>query len=194
MIPVKKLVFYGDGLLCPPSGYGEQLVDLCVLRQPGAVFQSFHPGEENLLLETALKGAPFHILGKAPDLVYLGLGNADLLQSSDPHAMISTLDALLQLVLQKTRAQVAFTPAFEAFLPEAGQRERAQVYNAGLPALAGERVFFLDLNARIGDFLEKHRQGSGEKRALHQRPLELTSMGRVFLSQAALESLPWGNL
>ncbi len=181
-------------MLCPPEGYGEQLVDLLVLRHPAAAFQSFHPGEESLTLEAAFKGAPLHILGKAPDFVYLALGNADLLESDDPKSMIRSLDALLQLVQQKTKARIAFASVCEAFLPEASQRENAAVYNAGLPALAGDRVSFLDLNTLVNGFLEKHRQGPGEKRALHQAPLQLTSMGRVFLSHAAMENLPWGNL
>ena len=191
---MKNLVFYGDGLLCPPEGYGEQLMDLLVLRHPEAAFQSFHPGEENLTLDAALKGAAFHVLGKAPDFVYLELGNPDLLKSEEPESMLAALEGLLHLILQKTRAQVAFTSVCEAFLPEESQREKARVYNAGLPSLVRDRVLFLDMNKRVNEFLEKHRKGPGEKRALHQHPLRLTSMGRVFLAQAALENLPWENV
>ncbi len=188
---MKNFVFYGDGLLCPPEGYSEQIVDRLVLIRPEAAFQSFHPGEQNLTLEGALKNAPFHILGKAPDFVFLGLGNADLLRSAEPPAMRANLEALLQLILQKTRARIAFTSVCEAFLPEDSQREQARIYNAELSALDGERVVCLDLNSQLNACLEKHRQGAGEKRALHVSPLQLTSMGRIFLSHAALENLPW---
>jgi len=188
---MKNLVFYGDGLLCPPEGYSEQVVDRLVLRHPEAAFQSYHPGEQNLTLEAALKGAPFHVIGKAPDVVFLGIGNADLLHSAEPAAMHAGLEALLQLIQQKTRAHLAFTSVCEAFLPEESQREKARVYNAGLSALAGERAILLDLNGHVNAFLERHRQGAGEKRALHVLPLQLTSMGRIFLSHMAVENLPW---
>jgi len=192
---MKNLVFYGDGLLCPPEGYSEQLMDGLVLRHPEAALQSFHPGEQHLTLEAAFKGAPFHVIGKAPDFVFLGLGTADLLQSAEPSGMRANLEALLQLIQHKTRAHLAFTSVCEAFLPEESQREKARAYNAGLSALAGngERVSFLDLNSHANAFLEKHRRGAGEKRALHVLPLQLTSMGRVFLSHTALENLPWNS-
>jgi hypothetical protein len=192
---MKNFVFYGDGLLCPPEGYSEQIVDGLVLRHPEAAFQSFHPGEQNLTLEAAFKGAPFHIIGKAPDLVFLGVGSVDVLQSAEPSAMLANLEALLQLIQQKTRASIAFTSVCEAFLPEESLRERARAYNAGLPALgrSQERLIFLDLNAEVNAFLARHRQGAGEKRALHVLPLRLTSMGRVFLSHTVLENLPWNS-
>ncbi len=191
---MKNLVFYGDGLLCPPEGYGEDIVDLLVMQHPETAVQSFHPGEKALTLEAGFKGAPFHVVGKAPDWVYLGLGLADLLHSADPKIMRETLESLLQLILQKTRAQIAFTSVCEAFLPEESQREQAKIYNASLSSLSGERTFFVDLNTSVNQFLEKHRQGPGEKRALHLLPLQLTSMGRVFMSHTALKNLPWDNL
>ena len=191
---MKNLVFYGDGLLCPPEGYGEQLVDLLVLRHPEVSFQSFHPGEMHLTLDAALKGAPFQVLGKAPEFVYLGLGHPDFLKPADPNALYSSLESLVQLILQKTRAKVAFTSVCEAFLPEESQRDMASVYNRRLPSLANDRVLFLDMNSSVNAFLEIHRRGPGEKRALHQQSLQLTSMGRVFMSNMALENLPWSNL
>ena len=191
---MKNLVFYGDGLLCPPNGYGESIMDLLLLQNPESNVQSFHSGETGLLLENALKGAPLHVLGKAPDWVFLGLGLPDLLQSRNPTLMRETLESLLQLILLKTRAEIVFTSIIEAFLPEESQREKAVAYNSSLSSLTGERLLFLDLNASVQLFLEKHRQGSGEKRALHVLPLQLTSMGRVFLSHSALRNLPWGNL
>jgi len=108
--------------------------------------------------------------------------------------MRETLESLLQLILLKTRAQIAFTSVIEAFLPEESQREKAAVYNSSLSSMTGERLLFLDLNTSVQAFLEKHRQGIGEKRALHVLPLQLTSMGRVFLSHSALRNLPWDNL
>lgn len=192
---MKNLVFYGDGLLCPPEGYGEQIVDLLVLRHPELPFQSFHPGDQNLTLEAALKGAPMSVIGKAPDFVFLGMGNADVLHSSaSPETLLKSLESMLHMILQKTRAHIAFTSVCEAFLPEEPQRLAARAYNFALPPLAGDRVHFLDLNQQVNSFLEKHRKGSGEKRALHSHPLGLTSMGRVFLSHVASENLPWNNL
>ena len=169
-------------------------MDLLVMHHPGTAFESFHPGEQNLTLEAALRGAPLHVIGKAPDFVYLALGHADLLQSSQPDSMMKNLEDILQMILLKTRTRIAFTSICEAFLPEESQRESARAYNAKLPALAGDRLLFLDLNAHVASFLERHRRGTGEKRALHSQPLRLTSMGRVFLSHAALENLPWENL
>jgi lysophospholipase L1-like esterase len=191
---LKKIVFYGDGLLCNPDGYGEQIADLLTLRHPETAFQSFHYGETELTLQAARKDAALHVLGKAPDWVYLGLGHPDLLLSTSEATMLGHLDDLLKLILQKTRAHIVLASVCEAFLFEEAQKEAARSYNAKLSSLMDERVLFLDLNSRVNEFLIHHRRGSGEKRALHSSPLKLTSMGRVFLSHAALESLPWSNL
>lgn len=185
-------MFFGDGLLCPSEGYGEPIVELLTLRRPGAAFKSYHPGEESLTLEAALRGAPA-IIGKAPDFVLLGLGNADMARGVDPAAALEPLEALVQLLLLKTQARVAVANVCTAF-QTAEARPAAAAFNAGLATLAGDRVERIDLDGPVNAFLEVHRRAAGEKRALHVGPLRLTSMGRVFLSHTvsarlALEEL-----
>lgn len=180
---MKNLVFYGDGLLCPPEGYGEAVIELLVTRRPGALFKSFHSGEEQLALEGALRGAPA-LIGKAPDIVVVGLGAVDLLQGADPDLACERLGALVNLLLLKTQARVALTTVCSSFLP-AEARPAAAGFNAGLRGLAasaGDRVVVLDVDAAVAGFLDAHRRGGGEKRSLHAQPLRLTSTGRVFLS------------
>jgi hypothetical protein len=180
---LKNLVFYGDGLLCPPEGYGEQIIELLVMRRPAAGFKSFHPGEETLTLETALRGAP-SLIGKAPDFVYIGLGSADMLRGVEPAAAIENLRALIQLLMLKTQARVALAKVCAAFLPPEA-RVSAAAFNAGLDDLATDRVGIVNLDNPVSGFLEAHRRGGGGKHSLHLTPLRLTSMGRVFLSNTA---------
>jgi hypothetical protein len=181
---LKNLVFHGDGLICPPEGYGEQIVELLTLRRPGAAFTSFLPGEENLTLDAALRGAAA-LIGKAPDFVLLGLGNADMLRGVAPAEALETLRALVQVLLLKTQARVSVATVCGAFLPPEA-RAGAAAFNAGLPSLSGDRVGLIDLDGPVNGFLDAHRRGGGEKRSLHAQPLRLTSMGRVFLSNTAL--------
>ena len=185
-------MFYGDGLLCPPDGYGEGIVELLVMRRPDAAVKSFHPGEESLTLEAALRGAP-SLIGKAPDLAYIALGAADALRGTDPDEALSSLRALLQVLRLKTTAHLAVANVCTAFLPSEA-RPAAAVFNAGLAALAagGEdatRLTLVDLDGPVTAFLEAHRRGPGEKRSLHAQPLRLTSMGRLLLARAAFERL-----
>jgi hypothetical protein len=190
---LKNLVFYGDGLLCPSEGYGEAIVELLVMRRPDATFKSFHPGDENLTLEGASHGAAA-LIGKAPDFVMLGLGNADMLRGTDPAAPLGHLRALLQVLALKTQARIVVANVCTAFLPQEA-RGIASEYNADLAALAasagewGDRVRVLDLDGPVHGFLDAHRRGGGEKRSLHVQPLRLTSMGRLFLSATAYGSL-----
>src|SRR5690606_8846591 len=100
--------FCGDGLLCPPEGYGEAVVELLVTRRPGAAFKSYHVGEEQLTAVAALPVAPA-LIGKAPDLVVIGLGTADMAQELAPEASLEKLGALLQVLLLKTQTRVALT-------------------------------------------------------------------------------------
>jgi hypothetical protein len=185
-------VFYGDGLSCPPEGYAEHIVELLVLRRPEVAIKSFYPGEENLTLEAALRGAPA-LIGKAPDFVYLAVGAADLLRGTEPESALENLAALLQVLLLKTQARVVVANVCTAFLPQE-LRASAVAFNEGLNALCGERVIVADLDLPVTTFLEAHRRGGGEKRALHAQPLRLTSMGRVFLSNTAFTLLDLENL
>ncbi len=187
---MKNLVFYGDGLLCPPEGYGEGVVDLLVTRRPGAAFKSFHMGEESLTVDAALRGAPA-LIGKAPDTVVVGLGTADLLQGASLSAMLEPLGALVQVLLLKTQARVALVTVCSAFMPEAS-RAPAAAFNASLQDLAGmagERVTVLNVDDVVNTFLEAHRRGPGEKRALHSTALRLTATGRALLSHSVYRFL-----
>lgn len=166
------------------------MVELLVTRRPGAAFKSYHLGDEHLTVEAAQPLAPA-LIGKAPDLVVIGLGTADMAEERPPEACLEKLGALLQLVLLKTRARVALTTVCTAFLP-APARAAAADYNDGLRLLAAatpERVSVLDLDPVVDAFLEAHRRGSGEKRSLHVHPLRLTSTGRVLLSNTVHDLL-----
>ena len=190
---VKNLVFCGDGVLCPQDGYGDLLVELLTLRRPAASFHSFVRGEAELTTEGALRDAPA-LIGKAPDFVLLGVGHADILRGDEPALALARLRDLVQLLLIKTHADVAVASLCTAFLP-AEAREAATAFNADLPDLvdrtstAGARVRVADLDAPVRAFLEAHRRGGGEKRALHVQSLRPTSMGRLLLAHAAWDAL-----
>lgn len=183
-----NIVLYGDGLICPPHGYGETFADLLALRCPSAAVQTFQTGGEALDLDAGLKGAAFHVIGKAPDLVFLNFGHSDLVKKNPVEKMAASMALLLQLLIAKTQANIVFASCFPTFLSEEF-RENGEAYNSALKPLTSDRAIFLDLNTPILDFLAKHHQNSGEIRALHQNPLRLTSMGRILLAHAALDEL-----
>lgn len=179
-------------MLCPPDGYGEHIVERLVLARPDATFASFHPGEEQLTLEAALRGAPA-LIGKAPDFIYLAIGGADLLRGGNAAEALENMRALAQVLLLKTHARIAVANLCTAFFPQEA-RAAAAAFNAGLAALSGERVLVVDLDEPVRAFLDAHRRGGGEKRSLHTRPLHLTSMGRLFLSHTAFALLDLESL
>ena len=180
---MKNLVFHGDGLLCPPDGYGEAMVELLVLARPDAAIKSYHPGDENLRAEGALRAAPV-LIGKAPDFIHLGVGGVDILDGTAPETVLEALTALVQLLTQKTHAAVSVATLVSPFLPPES-RPAAEAFNAGLAALAAERVRVTDLDTPVRAFLDAHRRAAGEKRSLHATPLKPTSMGRAFLARTA---------
>ncbi len=171
--------------MCPPAGYGEHVLDLLVLRHPGAALKAYHPGEERLTLEAALAGlAP--VIGKAPDFLHLGFGHTDVLVGRSPGEVLQGFEVLLQTLLMKTQARITLANLCEAFLPEA-MRVAARECNVALKALEGDRVQVLDLNLPVLQFLDRHRRGGGEKRSLHENALRLTSLGRTLLARTVFE-------
>jgi hypothetical protein len=182
-------VLYGDGLLAPSGGgYGEQLIDLLVMRRPDAAFTTSYTHEDHLEADAVARDLPV-LIGKAPDFVYLALGTLDMLRGADPEAAFATLENLARILHQKTRARLAIANLCVAFLP-AEARPAAEEFNARLLSLVDDRTAVIDLNAPVNFFFEQHRRGSGEKRSLYEgAPPRLTSMGRVFLSHAAYGAL-----
>jgi hypothetical protein len=189
---VKNLVFCGDGVLCAPEGYGDTLVELLTLRRPAASFRSSVRGTAEFTTEDALRDAPA-LIGKAPDFVLLGVGHADALRGEDPARALARLRDLVQLLLLKTQADVAVAALCASFLPTES-RAAADSFNAGLAELVGPRVRVVDLNTPVQGFLEAHRKGNGEKRALHVQALKPTSMGRFLLAQAAWDALDFETI
>jgi hypothetical protein len=102
-------VLYGDGLLAPSGGgYGEQLIDLLVMRRPDAAFTTSYTHEDHLEADAVARDLPV-LIGKAPDFVYLALGTLDMLRGADPEAAFATLENLAR-VLHRRRARGSPSP------------------------------------------------------------------------------------
>ena len=190
---MKKIIFWGDGVLAGPSGYAEILSDLIFLNHPGAQVITFAYGGENPL-QSAQSEAPLHVIGKAPDLVVLGFGHNDLLAGATPEDIGKTLLSLVELLLQKTHADICLSNLISSFFPEAAEKQKCAYFNKILQDIDKERVKTLDLEQEMMRFLKVYQRGGGEKRSLHQGNGKLTLFGRLFLAQSAYAMIPWPAL
>lgn len=183
---MKKITLLGDGVLSGPTGFGDTLINLLIARRPDLPLQSFQFGQDGSTLASMLRDAPFHIIGKAPDVVVLGGGYSDLAAGTDPLAAVKVLEDLTALLLSKTAAVLCIANLAEAFLSgREGLPDAAGTFNRALSRMPAMRVKVLDLDARARSFLERHREGPGEKRALHNDWNRLTGLGRLLLAEAA---------
>ncbi len=188
---VKKIIFWGDGILAGPNGFAELLLNHIFLHHPRADVATFQYGEESETWQDAAKSAPFHVIGKAPDLVVLGFGYSDLSAGRDPGEIAQTARAAVTLILQKTQSRVCLLSMVSSFFAEEGERERCHALNQHLRSLSGPRVDFVDLEGRVERFLAEHKQGTGEKRSLHLDSSRLTPLGRLFLAHHAFHLIAW---
>lgn len=187
---MKKIIFWGDGILAGPSGFAELLLNHIFLHHPRAnVGTSLYGGEAETWREAA-KNTPFHVIGKAPDLAVLGFGYADLTEGLTPEEITASAQAMLTLILQKTQCSVCLLSLVSSFFSEE-DREKCHGLNRRLRELAGPRVEFVDLEGRVERFLAEHKQGSGEKRSLHLDTNRLTPLGRLFLAHHAFHLISW---
>jgi len=194
---VKKIIFWGDPLLTGPAGYAELLGNHVFLHYPradlslAAIPAAPASGDAGVsTLSDALREAPLHAIGKDPDLLYLGFGDADLAAGRAPGEAARLLQDLVTLVLQKTHARIALTRVVPAFFPES-LRDACQAFNRRLDSLAAPRVSILDLDGRVEAFLREHRESPGDQRALHVDTTRLTPLGQLLLAHHAFALTPW---
>ena len=189
-IAVKKIIFWGDGILAGPSGFAELLLNHIFLHHPRAnVGTSVYGGESETWREAA-KNTPFHIIGKAPDLAVLGFGYADLAEGLTADEVAAIAQGMLTLILQKTQCRVCLLSLVSSFFSE-DDRGKCHALNMRLREMAGPRVEFVDLEGRVERFLAEHKQGAGEKRSLHLDIKRLTPLGRLFLAHHAFHLISW---
>lgn len=191
MDTVKKIIFWGDGILAGPSGFAELLLNHIFLHHPRADVKPFTYGGELEGWQDAAKNTPFHVIGKAPDLVVFGFGYTDLAAGRAPEEIAQVAQGVLTLVQQKTESRVCLLSVVSSFFAEGPDRDRSRDLNRRLKDLAGPRVDFVDLEGRVERFLAEHKQGAGEKRSLHLDLNRLTPLGRLFLAHHAFHLISW---
>ncbi|GEM_PF-1462587 len=191
---MKKIIFWGDGLLAGPSGYADLLAHHLFLHHPQADVSTFIYGSDLATWQDAVRETPLHVIGKAPDLVILGFGGADLTAGKSPEEIVPSAQAVLNLILHKTQSRVCLLSLVSSFFPEGAGREACHAVNRKLRELASDRVSWVDLETRVERFLNQHRQGPGEKHALHLDSARLTPLGKLFLAHHAFHLISWPDL
>jgi hypothetical protein len=191
---VKKIIFWGDGPLSGPGGYGELLENHVILHHPRTAVSMSIQGAENILLADALREAPLHAIGKDPHLLYLAFGHADIRAGRGAAEIIRSFQDLTDRILQKTHARVCLSTLIAGFFGGDGERERIRAVNAHLRGLRDPRIGVADLDAEVDAFLREHRQNEGDQHALHLDSARLTALGRLHLAHHAYRLVPWPEL
>ena len=192
---MKKIIFWGDGLLAGLHGYGELLENHVFLHHPRADVSMSVLGRDGATLADALREAPLHAIGKDPDLLYLAFGHSDLAAGREPEEVLRGFQDLTALLLQKSHARLCVAGLVPAFFPEGSLRERCRTVNRGLrDAAAATRVSVIDLEAKVESFLREHRESPGDQRALHLDSGRLTPLGQLHLAHHAYRLVSWPGL
>jgi hypothetical protein len=194
---VKKIIFWGDGILSGPSGYAELLGNHVFLHHPRADLSlpvlpvATSTSGDGATLADALREAPLHAIGKDPDLLYLGFGYADLRAGRPAEEILRLHRELAALVTLKSRARLALPLLVSAFFSGEEERSRARIVNQGIRSMASQRVFVVDLDHVVENFLSAHRESPGDQRALHLDCNRLTPLGQLLLAHHAFRLAPW---
>jgi hypothetical protein len=196
---LQRFVLYGDGLLVPHTGFGETLLDWMLLASPQANWQASQQGSEEWTVAAALSEASWRVIGKAPHGVVLALGATQIEAGEKAADLLPGLTELTHLLLAKAHAHLHWITLPTGFFVDGPVRREAEAFNEGLRQLCqGEArststapVTLCDVNVEVEAFLRRHRESSGEKRALHHRANRPTPLGRLLLAQIVAKSWPW---
>ena len=190
---MKRIIFWGDGILAGPSGFAELLSNHILVHHPRADVKTYLYGVEATLWQDVAKETPLHVIGKAPELVVLGLGYADLAAGRSPEEIAQAASGVITLMLQKTQARICLLSTVSGFLV-GDAREICQSLNRRMRELSesvGARVDWIDLESPVAWFFNEHSQGAGEKHSLHLDASRLTALGRLFMAHHAFHLIPW---
>ncbi len=188
---MKKIIFWGDGLLSGTTGYADLLANHIFLHQPQADVTTSIYGGGMATWQDAARETPLHVIGKAPDLVILGFGAADLSSGLSVEEITLEAESVLSLIQKKTHSRISLLSLISSFFEAGVQREACHKVNRRLREFSSDRVEWVDLETRVERFLNLHRQGPGEKHALHLDPARLTPLGRLFLAHHAFHLTSW---
>jgi hypothetical protein len=191
---MKKIIFWGDGILSGNGGFGELLANHLFLHHPRADVSTSFYGGETANWRDAVVQTPLHVIGKAPDLVVLGFGYTDLAAEGVPEEIAHAAQSVINMMLQKSHARICLLSVVSSFFSEAAERVRCHALNSRLRDLAGPRVQAVDLEGRVEWFFGEHMQAPGEKHSLHLDSNRLTPLGRLFLAHHAFQLIPWPEL
>ncbi len=187
---MKKLQFLGDGLLGGLSGYGEMLAGLFFLERPESDIVLHSYTSEGMTFQEALRDAPIHVIGKAPDILFLALGYKDMEGEIDLHSVGESAFSLVKLLLQKTSANLYIANLCpELYSEETSTRARINTFNPILETLRSERIQILDVATPVSAFLAKHRLSPGEQRSIHANSNRLTVLGKLLFSRIVFSKL-----
>ncbi|MDB5102515.1 MAG: hypothetical protein JWP91_204 [Fibrobacteres bacterium] len=191
---MKKIIFWGDGILAGPSGFAELLSNHIFLHHPRADVSTSVYGGETTIWQDVAKDTALHVIGKAPELVVLGLGYTDLAAARTPDEIAHIAGGVVTLILQKTQAKIRLLSTVSSFLVDEAERERCHALNRQMRDLSGPRVSLIDLESKAEWFYGEHRQGPGEKHSLHLDRNRLTPLGRLFMAHHAFHLIEWPDV
>jgi hypothetical protein len=190
---MKKIIFWGDGILAGPSGFAELLSNHIFLHHPRADVKVYPYGGETESWPDVVRDTPLHVIGKAPDLVILGFGYSDLAAGRSNADIVQMASGVITLILQKTQARICLLSTVSSFMDEESERDRCRVLNRTMRGLTDDsRVRWVDLESRVDWFHSEHLQAPGdEKHSLHLIRNRLTPLGRLYLAHHAFHLIHW---
>jgi len=181
-----KIVSFGDRLFHSPSGYGSLLHPQLICADPSAPLDIHSFSSEGLTYGDVLGQIPMHVIGKAPNQVFLGLGYHDISKLS-VEAIEETLSSVISLIKDKTQSEILLANLCTVFFEGDENIQRKCIdYNQICAELCEKfGLHLVDFDTETSEFLKVHISGEGQKLSLHTEGPNLTVIGALFLSRIA---------
>ncbi len=189
---MNKTLCIGDSLFFGKDGYGVLLESQIILHNPRLSFEIFCYTKEQLGFADILKDAPFHIIGKAPQVLLLAMGYDDLASKAPEEQIKESVQNSIQLLLDKTQAFIILPNLSTAFFKGDETRLYRCIKINEIFTESGKnfsRVALLDINTITNNFIKLHAQSRGTKRALYSEGPRLTSLGALLLASSVFDEL-----
>ncbi len=185
---MKKIIFWGDEVFTGSHGFAEILIDYIFLSHPLNQIQTYSYGGEGATWQQVLAQTPLHVISKSPDQILLCLGYNEIQSGKNVEYISIEVHNLLHLILEKTKAEI-FVGNLCVDLFAEDKQEQAKQFNQILANINLPRLRLVDLDIPFKNYLQKHRESTGEKRSLHTQWNKLTTLGKLLLAQHFFQHL-----
>lgn len=190
---VCRITFATDGMFEGPVAVAELAASELLLENPTVNLDWHVYSDVGMTYGDLCALAPRHLIGRAPHILVLMLGYNDVFSKAPMNGVLGSARELMQLILDKTRAQVFISNLCTLVFQARGvDAHRCRIFNAGLAqqvVQCDKRVHLVDMEGYLLNWQGERRRLGGAALSLVNAVPRWTTIGSLVCTRALVPQI-----